>query len=76
MADTLIAAEHLQGVLFTGHWEAGSSVAEIFEPATGGSLGKIGMADAATIATAAAAARIGTILSPVGAPRTRDTSRR
>lgn len=54
---TLINADYLNGVLFTGAWEAGASIAEVTEPATGASLGKMGMTDAAGIGKAAAASR-------------------
>lgn len=42
--------------VFTGIWQAGSSTADVLEPATGGQLGQIGMADPAVIAASSAAA--------------------
>jgi benzaldehyde dehydrogenase (NAD) len=54
---TLITPDHLGGVLFTGAWEAGASASDVLEPATGASLGKIGMTDAAGIGKASAASR-------------------
>lgn len=58
MLDTkLIAAEHLEGRLFTGVWEDGARSIDVIEPATGQVLAKVGMTDPAGIATAAASAR-------------------
>ena len=54
---TFITSDHLKGVVFTGAWEAGAYVADVMEPATGASLGKIGMTDKAGIGKAAAASR-------------------
>ena len=42
--------------VFTGAWQAGSGTAEVLEPATGGGLGQIGVADAAVVAASSAAA--------------------
>jgi len=49
--------EHLSGQIFDGKWTAAASVADVLEPATGKTIGKIGMTDAAGIAATAAAAR-------------------
>ncbi|MFV0457457.1 MAG: benzaldehyde dehydrogenase [Actinomycetales bacterium] len=45
-----------QGTIFTGGWEPAASTSTSIEPATGDSLGTIGMVDADGIATAAQAA--------------------
>jgi benzaldehyde dehydrogenase (NAD) len=42
--------------LFTGQWQAGHDTVEVREPATGKSLGRIGLADAAMVSESAAAA--------------------
>jgi benzaldehyde dehydrogenase (NAD) len=47
-----------QARLFTGSWQEGSSEQDVLEPATGQSLGRIGMADAALVARSAAAASV------------------
>jgi benzaldehyde dehydrogenase (NAD) len=55
--ESLIAPAQLTGHIFGGHWRMAPSTIESVEPATGQVLGKVGMADSATIATAAGAAR-------------------
>ena len=48
---SLLATTLWDGKLFTGQWRAGSlEAATVVEPATGGSLGRIGMADPALVA--------------------------
>ena len=42
--------------VFDGRWVAGSDVADVVEPATGQRLGQIGLADAAAVGRACAAA--------------------
>ncbi|AJA17119.1 benzaldehyde dehydrogenase (plasmid) [Pseudomonas putida S12] len=54
---TLLDASLWTGKLFSGEWRLGTAEANIVEPATGGSLGRIGMADAGLIGEAAAIAR-------------------
>lgn len=54
---TLLEASIWTGKLFSGEWRASIREANITEPATGGSLGSIGMADAGLIGEAAALAR-------------------
>jgi len=52
----LLDSDIWQARLYTGDWHAGSSEADVLEPATGQRLGRIGMADATLIAASAAAA--------------------
>jgi benzaldehyde dehydrogenase (NAD) len=47
-----------QGRLFTGSWQEGTSAQDVLEPATGLSLGRIGMADASLVAGSAAGASV------------------
>jgi benzaldehyde dehydrogenase (NAD) len=53
----LLTDEHLSGRIFDGRWTTIASVSDAIEPATGKTIGKIGLTDAAGIATAAASAR-------------------
>ncbi|MBF5008083.1 benzaldehyde dehydrogenase [Burkholderia pseudomultivorans] len=45
------------GKFFSGGWTAGPGTADVIEPATGATLGRIGIADGETVAGASAAAR-------------------
>lgn len=51
---SLLPASVWSGRCFDGQWREGSSVAGVLEPATGGELGRIGMAAPADIAASAA----------------------
>ena len=53
----LISPEHLSGRVFTGCWTPGAAVIAAIEPATGKTLGQVGMTDPAGISAAAASAR-------------------
>ncbi|MBN3843684.1 aldehyde dehydrogenase family protein, partial [Burkholderia sp. Ac-20349] len=44
------------GKTFNGRWHASPHVADVIEPATGNTLGRIGVADGAAVADAAVAA--------------------
>ncbi|WP_027350411.1 benzaldehyde dehydrogenase [Halotalea alkalilenta] len=54
--DTFLRGDFWSGTLFTGRWESTDSVCEVTEPATGETLGRIGMASPEQIGVAAAAA--------------------
>ena len=54
----LISAHQIEGNLYSSGWTRGVSIADVVEPATGGSLGKIGMTDAQGVAKAASVARV------------------
>ena len=54
--DTLLPQSLWQEQLFDGQWRPGSSSAEVREPATGASLGRVGLADPQMLAQSAAAA--------------------
>ncbi|MCA3832788.1 MAG: benzaldehyde dehydrogenase, partial [Burkholderia sp.] len=43
-----------RGKTFNGRWHASAHAADVIEPATGTTLGRIGVADSAAIAEAAA----------------------
>ncbi|MGS0895415.1 benzaldehyde dehydrogenase [Burkholderia stagnalis] len=53
----LFDADVWHGKLFNGHWFAAPGAADAIEPATGNTLGRIGLADGAAVADAAASAR-------------------
>ncbi|MGV2068430.1 aldehyde dehydrogenase family protein [Agrobacterium sp. 22-226-1] len=53
----LLQEQQLSGVAFDGKWTAPIAPAGVIEPATGKKLGRIGMAEPAEIASAAAKAR-------------------
>ena len=55
---TLLQERHLGGVLFGGGWRAAANVVDAVEPATGATLGRVGMASPAAVAEAAARARL------------------
>jgi benzaldehyde dehydrogenase (NAD) len=54
--NTFLQGDFWHGALFTGRWEASADTADVIEPATGQVLGRIGLASAAQIGSAAAAA--------------------
>ncbi|QAB01021.1 MULTISPECIES: benzaldehyde dehydrogenase [Agrobacterium tumefaciens complex] len=53
----IISDEHLKGVTFDGAWKRSTKTQDTVEPATGRTLGQIGMVNADDIRAAAAAAR-------------------
>ncbi|WDS34634.1 benzaldehyde dehydrogenase [Pseudoxanthomonas sp.] len=55
--DDFLPAALWRDKVFTGQWRATGVTQAVTEPATGNTLGSIGMADAAQVATSAAAAR-------------------
>ncbi len=52
----LFDADVWRGKTFNGRWHASAHAADVIEPATGNTLGRIGLADSAAIADASAAA--------------------
>ena len=52
----LFDADVWRGKTFDGRWHASPHAADVIEPATGNTLGRIGLADGAAIADASAAA--------------------
>ncbi len=57
LTESLLDASIWAGRVFSDGWQTASATRDAVEPATGKTLGSVGMADAATIARAAASAR-------------------
>ncbi|MDP9900615.1 benzaldehyde dehydrogenase [Variovorax ginsengisoli] len=53
---SLLQGDFWHGALFTGRWERAAAGADVVEPATGQTLGRVGLADPAQIALATASA--------------------